>query len=300
MCGESELGVCMHVVRANLHLERASSVSDHARMQRLVLIAFRTRDVVVELARHERPQRMHDAERGVTVRDVRHQYAQCANVVQGREFEPLFLHLPPDRIDMFRSSGDVGFDSGRAQCGFEFAAHARDPRFALATGFVEQVGDASVDIGLQEAEREILEFPLELPYAKPVRQRRVDVDREFGKRAPFRLGQFRRCAHAHELACKKNEYNTQVADDCEQQAAKSFGAAACTARGIQQPDAFGGALAFDEIDDLAAEPTQFGFRELDPGEHGRMQQHGNLCGCTGPQLFKQGQRGMSLRRTRTP
>ncbi len=50
-----------------------------------------------------------------------------------------------------------------------------DELLALDPALVEHLGDALVGLGLDEAEGEVLQLPLELPHSQPVGQRRVDV-----------------------------------------------------------------------------------------------------------------------------
>jgi len=179
--GDALFGMRVHVVRTNLHFQRLAFGTDNGRMQRLIVIALRTRDVVVELARHRRPQRVHDAERRIARRHVAHEHAQCADVVQRREIVALALHFFPDRIDMLRAPGDIGGDVRRGQRGAQMIGRFADEGFALITAFVEQRGHAAIDIRMQIAEREIFQFPFQLPDAEPVGERRVDVGSELGQ-----------------------------------------------------------------------------------------------------------------------
>ncbi len=150
-------------------------------------------------------QRMHDAQRGVAGGDVVDQHAQRAHVVELGELQALALHLAPDRIDVFRTPGNVGREAGFPQRIAELLLRRRDPGFASAATLVEQTRDASVHLRLQVAEREILEFPLDLPDTEPVRQRRMDVRTELRQRALLGLRRALGRAHAHELAREQDE-----------------------------------------------------------------------------------------------
>ncbi len=65
MRSDAAFGECMHLMRTDLHFEGFALRPDHGGVQRLVLVALGPRDVVVEFARHRRPQTVRDAERGV-------------------------------------------------------------------------------------------------------------------------------------------------------------------------------------------------------------------------------------------
>ena len=223
----------VHLVRADLHFERLAFRTDHRGVQRLVLVAFRARDVVVKLTGDVRPQRVHDTKRRITGGEIIDQHAQRAHVVEFGKFQPLALHLAPDRIDVFRPSGDIGLDARVRKRVDELSFGLFDPGLATTAAFVEQARDAPVDVWLQVTEREILQFPLDLPDAEPVCERRMDVGAELGQRAPLRVRRTRHRTHAHELACKQDEDHADVADDREQQAAQAFGTANSTVCRIQ-------------------------------------------------------------------
>ena len=162
MRGDAELGMTMHLLRADLHFERLPLRPDHRRVQRLVQIALRPRNVVVEFLRDRLPQVVHHAERGVAVLHLGHDDAQRAHVVELAEVERLRAHLVPDRIDVLRPAVELGLDAS----GFELAAEqrngARDVLLTLEALFIQHAGDALVELRLEIAERQVLDLPLEL------------------------------------------------------------------------------------------------------------------------------------------
>ena len=135
---DAAFGVRVHLVRADLHLERLALRPDHRGVQRLVVVALGPRDVVVEFARHRRPQRVHDAERGVAGGHVVDQHAQRADVVQRGELAALALHLFPDRIDVLRPAGDFGVDSRLGQRTAQRSHRDRDEALAVRAALVER------------------------------------------------------------------------------------------------------------------------------------------------------------------
>ena len=56
-------------------------------------------------------------------------------------------------------------------------AHGFDVALAVDAPLGEGAGDAVIGLGLEVAERQVLEFPLEAPGAEPVGERRVDLAR---------------------------------------------------------------------------------------------------------------------------
>ena len=68
-------------------------------------------------------------------------------------------------------------DACAASASRERARRLRDVALAAAALLVEQARDALVGVGLEVAERQVLELPFQLPDAEPVGERRVDVAR---------------------------------------------------------------------------------------------------------------------------
>ncbi len=97
----------MHFVRADLDLHRLGAGSDDRGVNRAVEIVLRRRDVVVELAGNELPQRVNDAERRIAFGDGIDQHPRGADVHELLEGQLLGLHLAPDAVDVFRPSFDV-------------------------------------------------------------------------------------------------------------------------------------------------------------------------------------------------
>src|SRR5690606_21196724 len=86
----------------------------------------------------------------------------------------------------------------------------------------EPARDAMVALGLEIAEREILELPLELPDAEPVRERRIHLARL--ERETFALlgRSALHLAHPRELRGEPHEQQPRIAEDREQHLAQRF------------------------------------------------------------------------------
>ncbi len=90
---------------------------------------------------------------------------------------------------------------GRGEFAGQALARCLDCRLALGALAVQQRGDAPVVVGLQEAEGQVLDLPLQLPDAEPVGQRREHLQR---LAAPVRAGRLRagRCSSAASAAAR--------------------------------------------------------------------------------------------------
>src|SRR6202023_2977063 len=62
VCRYPQLGMLVHLSRANLYFDAFTAGTDHGGMDGAVEVAFGCRDVVVELPGNVVPQSMHDAE----------------------------------------------------------------------------------------------------------------------------------------------------------------------------------------------------------------------------------------------
>ena len=154
---------------------------------------------------------MHDAKRRVAGGDIVDEDTHRAHIVKLAERHVLALHLFPDAEDVLGPAGDFGAQTGIVQCIADACFHVFDETLAIATFFVEQARNAPVSVRMQMTEYEVFEFPLELPDAKPVRQRRVDVSAEVSQRDALGFGQRGRVAHPHELACEQDQDHPQIA-----------------------------------------------------------------------------------------
>ena len=78
--GDAVFGDLVHVARADLQLDALLARADHGRVNRAVVVLLGRRDVVLEAARHDRPGRVHDAERLVALGERLHDHAELENV----------------------------------------------------------------------------------------------------------------------------------------------------------------------------------------------------------------------------
>ena len=178
--GDAVLGPAVHVVRADLDLDRLALGPDHRGVQRLVEVELRHRDVVLEPAGDRVPSRVQRAERRVAVADRVDEHADTDEVVDVREVAAAHDHLLVDRVVVLRPARDRGLDLGLAQVGADLLPHGREVLLACGCAFRDQVHDLVVDLGVERREREVLELPLDRVHAEAVGQRRVDLERLAG------------------------------------------------------------------------------------------------------------------------
>ena len=68
--GDAFFGDAVHLFGADLHFELMAAFADHRGVQRLVAVGAGDGDEVLDAARHGTPQRVNEAEDGVTGGDV--------------------------------------------------------------------------------------------------------------------------------------------------------------------------------------------------------------------------------------
>jgi hypothetical protein len=171
----TQFGLFVHGVGADLHFQHLALRADHRRVQRAVAVLLGVGDVVVELLGDVPPQGVDDAQRGVAVAHFRDQHAHGAHVVDLAEFQALALHFAPDRIDVFGPAADVGVDGG-LQLVLQLVHHVADEALAVQPPLMQQLGDLFVLVGLEVAEGQVLQFPLDMADTQAVGERRVDVE----------------------------------------------------------------------------------------------------------------------------
>jgi len=81
---------------------------------------------------------------------------------------------------------------------------------ALGALLVEHLGDALVGLGLDEAEREILDLPFDLPDAEPVGERGEDVDRFLGNALLLVRARVAESAHVVQAVGQFDEHHPHV------------------------------------------------------------------------------------------
>ena len=133
------------------------------------------------------------------------------------------IEIPAPAWLVRHPAGDVVFDMDARQFGADLRDHFVDVAFAIDALRRQPAGDALVVVGLQVAEAQVFQFPLDLPDAETIRQRRVNVARFAGD--PFSLGLRRVLAVANqdELRGELDQHQPRIGHDGEQHLAQGFG-----------------------------------------------------------------------------
>ena len=108
--GDTGLGDPLHVVGADLHLDRGAVGTEQDRVQGLVAIGLGNGDVVLELARYRFVQVVHLSEHAIAGIDTVDGDAEGKHVDEIMKGARLFLHLAVDAVQMFLATGHLTRD----------------------------------------------------------------------------------------------------------------------------------------------------------------------------------------------
>jgi hypothetical protein len=222
--GDAVFGHGVHVARADLDFDALAFGADHARVQRLVAVRLRRRDVVLEASGHHRVGGVDHAERAVAVFDAVDLDAERHDVGQLFEADVLFLHLQPDRIRRFFAPGDLGL---QAAVGQGLAQRLGDARHDIAILFAQerQAGlNGVAGLGVQFLERQVFEFVLDGVHADAFGQRRINLHRlERHAAALFRLRHMMQGAHVVQPVRQLHQKHADVFRHRQHQLAEVLG-----------------------------------------------------------------------------
>ena len=123
--GDAELGAPVHLLGADLHLDRLARRPDDRGVQRLVEVELGHRDVVLEPALDRLPHRVDRAERGVAVLHRLDDDAHADEVLHVVELLAARDHLLVDRPVVLRAALDLGLDVELVEAGPQVGEHGR-------------------------------------------------------------------------------------------------------------------------------------------------------------------------------
>ena len=193
--GDAELGPAVHLLGADLHLERLALRPDHRGVQRLVEVELGHGDVVLEPPLHRLPRGVDRAQRGVAVLDRVDDDPDADQVEDVVELLALDDHLLVDAPQVLRATGDVGVDAQLLQPLAHVLEHLGQVDLALGRAGGHHVVDLGVALRVQRGEAQVLELLLDVLHAEAVGQRRRRCRASPGRCAPASTPAWRRwCA----------------------------------------------------------------------------------------------------------
>ena len=113
--GHAGFGDLVHVLAADLDLDRRAEGAEQGGMQGLVAVGLGNGDVVLELARESACTGMQRAQREVAGGHIPDHDAEAVDVEHLGKGQVFFLHFRVDAVEMFFASGDGGLDLAAAR-----------------------------------------------------------------------------------------------------------------------------------------------------------------------------------------
>src|SRR5690606_339863 len=124
MRGDAALGDLVHLVRAYLYLERHAVRTEQRRMQGLVAVDPRDRNVVLEAPRHRLVELMREPEDAVAAVNVGDDDTDAEDIHDLGEVHVLAKHLLVDAVQVLLSPGHARLDAVRLELVDETALDA--------------------------------------------------------------------------------------------------------------------------------------------------------------------------------
>ncbi len=193
---------------------------------------------------------MNDAERLIAFGEFLHDHSESENVGELLEAEGFALHLAPYRVGAFAATGNIGRYPAFRELARELLRDLGHQSRVLDLESVEPLAHYRVRLGIELAERQILELFAHLVHAHTSGERRIDIERLLGT-APAR---FRRhvCERAHVVQAvgELDQQDPDVVCNRQQEPAQVFGLFGLLGDQVELLEL---GEAFDQRTDVAAE-----------------------------------------------
>ena len=173
--GNTVLRGLVHLPRPDLDLERDALLADNRRMQGLIHVRLRRGDIVLEAAGDGAEQIVDMAEDVIAVRNVVHDHAEGIEVVKLVDGFILGAHLAVDGIGVLDAAIDRAVDAHGGQTLGDLRLDGVHEVVGAFLVRLQIVDDLLISLGIEVLQRGVLELPLDLLHAEPVRQRRIDL-----------------------------------------------------------------------------------------------------------------------------
>ena len=172
--GDAVFGGIVHLPGPDLHLEGDALGTDDRRMDTLIHVRLRRRDIVFKAAGNRLVHIVNDAQHVVAVRDRVDNHAEGAEIENAVDVQLLGVHFPIDAVDMLDAAEDGGVDALLFEAGADLLFHALHEGFQLGHPAVQRIHDLAVALRVQVPQREILKLPLGPLHAQSVGDGRID------------------------------------------------------------------------------------------------------------------------------
>ena len=173
--GNAVLGLPVHLLGADLHLDPLAVRANDRSVQALVAIGLGHGDVVLETAVHGLPLLVHKTEHRIAVLDVLDDDPEGHDVVHFVKGQGLGQHLLVDAVLVLDAAVDLATNAVAGQEVLEHGDHVLDDALFHHLMVFQPVDDHVVDVRAQILEAQVFQAAHDDIEAQPVGQGRVDV-----------------------------------------------------------------------------------------------------------------------------
>ena len=173
--GDAVFGRVVHFPGADLNLKGDAVFADYGRVQGLVHIRLRRRNIVLKPVRQRLIHIVDDAQHVIAVVDRIDNHAHGVDIVNLVHALALDEHFPVNAVNALDAAGDVDVRDHLGDARLEGFAGAVDKRIALVAAKRQVIFDLLVRIGVEIAQGEILQFLFDGADAEAVRNGRIDL-----------------------------------------------------------------------------------------------------------------------------
>ena len=217
------LGHAVHLLGADLHLERLAVRSADGSVQRLVQVGTGNGDEILDAARHGPPGIVNDAQGGIAIFHAVGEDADSQQVVNLIDADLLPLQLLPDAEQALDAPVDARRDGMLLQLGIDQRAHLFQEFLADLAPALDRLFHVLEGLRFEMAKRQVFEFAANFPHPQPVRDGGVDFDRL--PRNPFALfgRQVLERAHVVKPVRQFHQHHADIVHHGQDHLAKVFG-----------------------------------------------------------------------------
>ena len=209
--GDAPLGTLVHLDGPDLHLDDLAAGTDDRRVQALVEVELRHRDVVLEPADHRLVTAVDATERGVAILHRFDDHADRDEVEDVVELLALLHHLLVDAPQVLAATRDLRLDVEIVQTAADFGDRLGEVDLALRRARADEVVELGETLWVQRRERQVFELLLELLHAQAMGKRCVDVERLLGDASLLVAGHRGDGAHVVQAVGELDDQHAQVA-----------------------------------------------------------------------------------------
>ena len=175
---DTELGDLVHSKCSDLHFKRRAGMTYDSRMNGLVFILLRHRDIVLKTPRYMLIHLMDDTQHLIAFDDFVDYYPAREKIVYLVYRLALLVHLLVDAVEVLRTAFNVVVvDAVFLKLCADLGDNVLHEVLALCTVAVDELYKLIVVVGMKISQAEILKFPLDLVDTEPACKRNIDIKR---------------------------------------------------------------------------------------------------------------------------